>query len=283
MLVEVSLAESMERIPLEDNFEDVLGKALRGKGISISELASASGATEGEIDQLLGGTLLEGALRKVSPALELHDEALIELANKNWHPAELELEGLRQFITPFEDFTVGSFLVWDSDSMEAAMFDTGTNADDAYALEQALGLNVRQLFLTHTHPDHIAATSRIKRWGKVTARTLDKEPAPNAEPFAIGEKFSIGGLRVSTRLTWGHSSGGVTYFIEGLERPVAIVGDALFAQSMGGGVVSYQAALETNRKEIFSLPDETIICPGHGPMSSVGEEKAHNPFFPEFK
>jgi glyoxylase-like metal-dependent hydrolase (beta-lactamase superfamily II) len=52
---------------------------------------------------------------------------------------------------------------------------------------------------------------------------------------------------------------------------------------MGGGVVSYEDALRTNRKEIFSLPDETILCPGHGPMTTVRGEKAHNPFYPEYK
>ena len=79
------------------------------------------------------------------------------------------------------------------------------------------------------------------------------------------------------------SPGGITYVIEGLQRPVAIVGDALFAQSMGGGMISYQDALSTNRSELFTLEDHTVICPGHGPMTSVGEEKSHNPFFPEFK
>ena len=77
--------------------------------------------------------------------------------------------------------------------------------------------------------------------------------------------------------------GGTTYAVSGLARPVAVVGDAMFAGSMGGGKVSYADALRTNREHILSLPDETIVCPGHGPMSSVGEEKGHNPFFPEFK
>jgi hypothetical protein len=69
---------------------------------------------------------------------------------------------------------------------------------------------------------------------------------------------------------WGHSLS-------------VLLGDALFASSMGGGAVSFPDALATNRKEIFSLPDETVIAPGHGPLTSVGEEKAHNPFYPEFK
>ena len=52
---------------------------------------------------------------------------------------------------------------------------------------------------------------------------------------------------------------------------------------MGGGGVSYADALANNRKKILSLPEDTILCPGHGPLTTVGEEKRHNPFFPEFQ
>lgn len=273
----------MATIPLEDNFEDVLGKAMRGTNMSRGMLSSLTGVDEADVAKLEAGEFLEAPLRRVAGSLGLDADSLVERANNAWQPEAVEVEGLRQFITPFKDYSVASYVVWDPDSMEAAMFDTGTNGDDAYSLVQALGLNVKQLFLTHTHSDHIMAASKIKRWGQVKVHTLAKEPAPNAERFLEGAEFRIGGLRVSTRLTWGHSPAGVTYVVAGLERPVAIVGDAVFAQSMGGGVVSYQAALETNRKEIFTLADETIVCPGHGPMTSVGEEKAHNPFFPELK
>jgi len=71
----------------------------------------------------------------------------------------------------------------------------------------------------------------------------------------------------------------MTYVVTGLARPIAIVGDSLFAGSMGGGNVSYDAALRNNLEKILTLLDETIICPGHGPMTTVGEEKQHNPFF----
>ena len=60
---------------------------------------------------------------------------------------------------------------------------------------------------------------------------------------------------------------------------IAIVGDSLFAASMGGGNVSYRDALQNNLEKILTLPEETIICPGHGPITTVGEEKQHNPFF----
>ena len=162
----------MATIPLEDNFEDVLGKAMRGRGLSRGELSSLSGVSQEEIAKLEGGEFAEGTLRKVSPLLELDADSLVELAEKSWQPKSFEMEGLRQFVTPYEDFTVCSYLIWDPDSMEAAMFDTGSNGDDAYSWVQALGLDVKQLFITHTHPDHILAASKIKRWGQVTARTL---------------------------------------------------------------------------------------------------------------
>ena len=75
----------------------------------------------------------------------------------------------------------------------------------------------------------------------------------------------------------------MTYVIDGLDRPVAIVGDAIFAGSMGGGMISYEDALRTNREKIMTLPDDTVLCSGHGPLTTVGEEKKNNPFFPEFR
>ena len=67
------------------------------------------------------------------------------------------------------------------------------------------------------------------------------------------------------------------------EHPIAIVGDSLFAGSMGGGQISFQDALKNNREKILTLPEDTIICPGHGPLTSVAEEMTYNPFFPELK
>ena len=71
----------------------------------------------------------------------------------------------------------------------------------------------------------------------------------------------------------------MTYFIQGLSKSVAVVGYSMFAGSMGGSMVSYADALRNNRDQILTLPDATIICPGHGPLTCVGEQKNANPFF----
>jgi glyoxylase-like metal-dependent hydrolase (beta-lactamase superfamily II) len=125
--------------------------------------------------------------------------------------------------------------------------------------------------------DRLTHATGAKAW--VSAR----EPLAGAEPFADGKGFVLGALTIATRRTSGHARGGTTFVVTGLAKRLAVVGDALFAGSMGGGLVDYDEALRTNRAAIFTLPDDTVICPGHGPLTTVGEEKLHNPFFPEFQ
>ena len=105
------------------------------------------------------------------------------------------------------------------------------------------------------------------------------EAQTGVESIPEGKRFRVASLEIEARLTSGHSPGGMTYVVTGLSRPVAIVGDSLFAGSMGGGNISYEDALRNNREKILTLPDETIVCPGHGPLTSVGKENRENPFF----
>ncbi len=97
--------------------------------------------------------------------------------------------------------------------------------------------------------------------------------------FRPGDLFNTGRHFIRTRLTPGHSPGGTTYVIEGALLAAAMVGDAIFAGSIGTVRDDYQGALAKIRREILGLSDHTILCPGHGPLTTVAEEKAHNPFF----
>jgi glyoxylase-like metal-dependent hydrolase (beta-lactamase superfamily II) len=106
-----------------------------------------------------------------------------------------------------------------------------------------------------------------------------REALKGAESFEVGQSFRLGNLSIETRLTSGHAVGGITYVIRGLAHPVAVVGDALFAGSMGGAAHAYTEALRNNREQILTLPEETVLCPGHGPLTTVGEQKFANPFF----
>jgi hydroxyacylglutathione hydrolase len=272
-------------IPLEDFFNDVIAKSMRGLGISDADLAVKAHVSEEDIAEAKAGKVDDRVLRKIAPHLQLGGHSLVAMAHNEWRPLLVTLPGLAQFNTTYHDMTVNAYLAWDVETKNAVAFDTGADASPMIDFIQEKGLNLSLIFLTHTHPDHIMDLAKLSADGAVTAFVHEQEPCEGAKTFKLGdtESWETGGLRIEPRSTWGHSKGGITYVISGLKRPVAVVGDALFASSMGGGMVSYADALATNRKEIFTLPSNTVICPGHGPMTTVGEEKAHNPFYPEFK
>jgi hydroxyacylglutathione hydrolase len=267
-------------IPLEDNVADVIGKAQRGLGISDSELAKKAGVTLQTIRKLREGDVDEQALLGVAPVLGLAGKQLCELANGEWRPERIdERDGFAQFSTRYHDMAVNAYLVWDPTSRVAAVFDTGADCSEMVRFANRHKLHVQMILLTHAHPDHVADLPRLREETGADVFVPAREPVSGAEPIEEGKHFHVGNLEIDTRLTWGHSQGGMTYVVTGLAHPIAIVGDSLFAGSMGGGNVSYHDALRNNLEQILTLPDETIICPGHGPMTTVREEKAHNPFF----
>jgi hydroxyacylglutathione hydrolase len=274
----------MASIPLEDTFADIIGKARRGlKLTDDAQLAAKAGVSATDVAKVAGGVVDDDILRKLAKALQLGEQTLVDAANKKYYPPAQNVEGLQQFNTPYEDMTVNAYLVWDPKTREAVAFDTGATCQPMLDFAKRNNLSIKLVLLTHTHSDHIADLAKITAETRAKAFVGELEPNPSAAPFPEGHQFRAGNLKIDTRLTTGHCVGGITYVVAGLARPVAIVGDAVFAGSMGGGGISYADALANNRKKIFTLPDNTIICPGHGPLTTVGDEKRHNPFYPEFQ
>jgi hydroxyacylglutathione hydrolase len=267
-------------ISLEDNAADIIGKAQRGLGISDSELAEKAGVSAQTIRKLRDGVFDEAALLSVAPVLGLDGCALSEIAQGEWRPKKIDsVDGLAQFTTDYNGMAVSAYLVWDPATRVAAAFDTGADSREMLRSAKRNKLDVQLILLTHAHPDHVADLPALREETGADVFTPAREAVPGAEPIEEGKKFRLGNLQVDTRLTWGHSPGGMTYVVTGLALPIAIVGDSLFAGSMGGGNASYRDALQNNIERILTLPDQTIICPGHGPMTTVAEEKQHNPFF----
>lgn len=269
-------------IPLEDNAGDVIGKAQRGLGISSSQLEERAGLDLDSARKLRNGSFDDELLDRVAPVLNLSAAALRKLAAGRWEPETVEeIDGLAMFNTTYGDMTVNAYLVWDPASRDAVVFDTGASCGGILQRVLQAGLNVELILLTHAHPDHVADLGRLRKSTGAPAYISELEPEEGAEPIAEGKRFEVGSLKIDARLTSGHSPGGTTYVVTGLARPIAVVGDSLFAGSMGGGNVSYQDALRNNREKILTLPDETVVCPGHGPLTTVGKEKRDNPFFSE--
>jgi hydroxyacylglutathione hydrolase len=272
------------------NLEDHIGDVLR-KGRALSNVTIEAAAVAARLDGTSYSRLEstgEGAdktdLAAVAGLLGLSASKLKGLA-EGWRPAPVDLEKwsmLRLVTTSANDITVNCYLAWDEISREAALFDTGWDAGPILKILGENQLNLRHLFITHSHEDHIAAIGGIRQeFPKIRIHSSSKN-APVDQRNRANDFIHLGSLRLTNRSTPGHAEDGTTYVIGTWPEDaphVAIVGDAIFAGSMGTGNQSWDLAREKVREQIFTLPNETLICPGHGPLTTVGEEKQNNPFF----
>ncbi|MFT3828682.1 MAG: MBL fold metallo-hydrolase [Opitutaceae bacterium] len=267
-------------LPLEDNSGDVISKAMRGHDLGDTGLARRAGVSPEAVQLARKNKGDEATLRALAPSLRLNAAALVALQRGAWYPRPVSFpDGFTMATTPFGDMTVNAYLVWDPASRRAALFDTGASARPLLEEIEKRQLVLEAVFLTHTHRDHIADLAAVLGRHRVPVWTSEREPLAGGRTFAEGSLHQLGALRVHTLSTWGHSPGGASYVIEGLAHPLAIVGDSIFASSMGGGMESYAAAWKNNAEKILRLPAETVLACGHGPLTTVGEELAHNPFF----
>jgi len=274
-------------IPLEDTVTDIIGKAQRGLGLSDIELADKVGIEISELEavkQVRGVAFAE--VEKLARALELGPRSLVAIAEGKYTPTTaLPKTGFFQSNTVYGDMTVNSYLVWDAETGLAAAFDSGADCTPVVEEIKKRNLTLQDVYLTHTHIDHVVELDRLieKAGGSVGVHVNEAEALDKAASFKPGVTFSLGKLHIETRDTSVHSAGGTTYLIHGLDRPLAIVGDALFAGSVGGIKSDYRAALKRISDNILSAQDGTILAPGHGPLTTVVQEKTSNPFFPGFR
>jgi glyoxylase-like metal-dependent hydrolase (beta-lactamase superfamily II) len=272
----------MPRIPLEDSYIDIIGKAQRGMKISDADLAKRAEVEVSDLVSLKAGNVNDAVLRRVARHLRLGPNSLENLAHKKWYP-EMPVfpHGFAIFNTPFEDMTVNSYLIWDSRSKVAAAFDTGSDCGEMLDLIKTEGLKLQMIMLTHTHDDHIADLPRLAKATGAEVWSSDREPVdyPGARVFKENAHFHIGELAIKTLSTWGHSPGQTTFYVTGLSYPVAFVGDSMFAGSMGGSAEHYADQYKNDVEKILRLPKNTVLACGHGPISSVSQEKRNNPFF----
>jgi glyoxylase-like metal-dependent hydrolase (beta-lactamase superfamily II) len=271
---------------LEDHLGDLIAKARAMNHVSAAATAHAIGFSESELAALedFGKTEKKINFAALGKVLGLDPQKLEAIAN-GWLPSKNDLSQWREiriFTSTSDGMTVNCYLIWDEVTREAALFDTGFDAQpilDCIAAEQ---LSLRHIFITHSHYDHVEALPQIRAaFPKVRLHSSSKN-APVDQRNKPAEIIHLGGLRVTYRETPGHAADGVTYLVGNWQEDaphVAIVGDAIFAGSMGHGNDSWDLAKQKVREQILSLPPETLLCPGHGPLTTVAEEKKHNPFF----
>ncbi len=203
---------------------------------------------------------------------------------------------------------VNCYIVGDETTKEAAVFDPGGNVDQILTAVSDDGLKVTYIMNTHTHWDHVGGNQELKdATGAPILTHRDEAPAlqsvnEHATMFGSsatnstasrfieeGDVIEMGTIRFEVLDLRGHSPAGLGFVCEGelemdgvkQQKKLVICGDALFAGSIGrtdfpGG--NMELLLENIRKKIFTLPDDTLVLSGHGPVTTVGREKQSNPF-----
>ena len=190
------------------------------------------------------------------------------------------------------------YIIGDEDTKEGAIIDPGDDAEIILKEVRGLGLNITYIIATHGHFDHNAAVAGLKeampevpfmvheedlffikeskesaqRWGII----IDQVPDPDGY-IKEGDAIEIGGIVLTVLYTPGHSPGGISL----LCREGIFVGDTLFQGSIGrtdflkGSMFELKRSI---RKNLYTLPDETKVFTGHGPETTIGEEKRFNMF-----
>lgn len=270
---------------LEDHLGDIIRKARTHAGVSAEQVAAAAGIDIGTLARVEeSGEAAKSMNFAALAKLTAIDGAKLERIAKGWLPKPADTSLWREFrmLTTTRGYGVNAYLIWDEVTRDAALFDTGWDAAPALAAIDENQLQLRYLFITHTHEDHIAGLKDVRdKHPKVKIRTNAKSAPPDQRNRA-NDCIQLGSLRITNRETPGHAEDGVTYVVGNWPEDapfVAIVGDAIFAGSMGRGNQSADLARQKVREQILSLPDDTLICAGHGPLTTVAEEKANNPFF----
>ena len=271
---------------LEDHLGDIIRKGAMMSNVSAAHAASAAGLSEDELTALekTGQSAKKVQFSTLAPLIGLNAKKLEGIAS-GWLPAKTDLSQWREIrviTTSDDEMSVNCYLLWDEVTRDAAVFDTGFDAKPILDIIAAEGLALRHIFITHSHYDHVAALAPIREaFPKAKVHSGSKN-APVDQRNKQAEIVHLGGLRVTHRETPGHAEDGVTYMVGNWQEDaplVAIVGDAIFAGSIGRGNPSFELAIQKVREQILSLPTNTLLCPGHGPLTTVAQEKDHNPFF----
>lgn len=200
---------------------------------------------------------------------------------------------------PFEE---NAYIVYRDGSTQCVVIDPGLEPDKVIHQVEAEKLAPTAILNTHGHADHIAGNAALKqRWpncplviGEADAAKLVDSQQNLSAAFGLalksppaditvgdGQVFSSAGTDIRVLAIPGHSAGHVVYLIEQRDPPLAFVGDVIFAGSIGRTDFpdgSFQSLADGIRTKLYQLPDSTELFPGHGPPTTVGQEKKHNPF-----
>jgi len=184
----------------------------------------------------------------------------------------------------FNRFTVGSYpingyLLADPETRIGVFIDPGGFNESIAEMISSRNIELRIIFFTHGHWDHVEGLPEFMRRYSVRCYAGKNEVKAANNILQGGETLDVGRLRFQAFSTPGHSPSAISYYAPELE--MLFPGDALFCGSMGGTENAENEQLQTEQvcRHLFTLPDQTRVFPGHGPVTTIAAEKYANPFF----
>ncbi|QQL45989.1 MBL fold metallo-hydrolase [Sulfuriroseicoccus oceanibius] len=267
---------------LEDDYEDVLRKAAHGHGEDAASLAERAGIDEEVVAAAFAGR--EGSpdvLRLLAPLVGLDAGRLVALARGSYVPQADLPDGVAEVSMDFHGLPVHAWLVEDpANPKDVIAIDTGIRPEPLLNALVHGGFNLKAIFITHMDPDHVGGVEGVlEKFPEAELWSPEGEGYAPGRHFQAGDVFAFGGLKLKMISSRGHGPAAVSIAVEGLDAPVVMVGDAIFAGSIGRPRHGLELALREIRENLLSLPSRTVLCPGHGALTTVGQELAHNPFF----
>ena len=269
---------------LEDELGDIVQKARDGKSWSQSDLAKNSGVPLGDLSRIESCEWIpeNSVIESLAHSLNLHAPSLIAISNKAWGPnpyqsdPDFDLVCLKVYMGMYP---VQCYLLTCTATGQTAVIDTGGNPEAVIERVRERNLTPSKILLTHAHPDHAGGLGKLDaEFNCPTWIDLDEPKPSGSRDLRIvldGDVLELGRLKIEVLTNPGHTQGGCSYRF----KNALICGDAIFAGSMGRANVSFCKLFSAVTKKLLALPEETSIHPGHGPPTTIGEEKSHNPFF----
>ncbi len=274
------------RIGLEDDPSDVLRKAMRGARLDDAALASRTGldATAIRAWRSGDGVPSEDQARAVARVLRLDPGKFADAAARRWYPGAELPPYVRHH--PHDPHPSNGYLFFLEDGKTAALVDPAGYPKTLLDAVNEGPYALRYILITHKHADHCDATADVARAfpkAEIVMHDADVHAIGGLASRAIrvkdGDELPFGDAAAIRMLhTPGHTDGSSCF----LFRSTVFSGDTLFAGSVGGvfaDVSTYEDLLASIDAKLFALDDDTVVMPGHGPPTTIGEEKAHNPFF----
>jgi glyoxylase-like metal-dependent hydrolase (beta-lactamase superfamily II) len=276
-------------MPLEDEFCDILKKARTGRGLSVADVSAQSGVSITDISALERGESVRDrvVVQVLAEAVGLRTEQLAQIAIDKWEPmAQKQPEWILPVHGSIGGYGVHGYVVHDHG--EAVVIDTAYNATAMIEALDKHKLRLVGICLTHGHADHAEGIDRLLEHREVPVYLGPQDIEllawqPRAELLADpadGQTIRVGHRTIHCLATPGHTPGGICYRVDDRSQPVCFVGDTLFAGSIGRANPSdlYLTHLKSVRHRVLALGPEYRLLPGHGPATTVAEERHHNPF-----